>query len=224
MNMDDSFELDARIAWVLHLGSLESKPRSGLSTWQERELEARHPTGRTEVGTTIAVSRHEIASAVAELAEVNDPTRPETVDVLVALVRDVQESGQLGQPSTYLIGGLYEFGWPLRDPKERIVEHVIAATDLGLFDPPDEPRRPRPESPSADTDSATHWLGAIKPEPHLLAATIMCTGEPPPSAAKPDPPTLRELFLSDWERVLAGIVEALTEELAQADFIDIGPG
>jgi hypothetical protein len=227
----DSVELDARLAWALGVGFPEQSSWD-RAAYRETELAVRRLKKRADNAEAIRTSAGEIASAVADLAELNDPLRDETVELLVALVPHIQRSGVIGGREVFLIGGLHDFGWPLHDPNERIAEHVIAAADLGLFDLPGQ-RRARPAPPDELDDDPNSRivrpnLVELVPISTYLAPELKSLGgedTPPPQPASHNaPPTLRELFLSDWERTLGTIVERIMVELANAGYIDFSAG
>ncbi|MDQ6745476.1 MAG: hypothetical protein M3Z27_05620 [Actinomycetota bacterium] len=223
MARDDPVQLDARLAWVLHIGLPEPRPSWGRPEYLEMELVVERMRARADAGDTIVTGREQIAGAVAELAELNDPTREETIDVLVALVLDIQQSGAIGDHGVYLIGGIDDFGWPLHDPNERIVEHLIAAVDLGLFDLPGQ-RRTRP--PPLPEPGPNRPVLAVLKELQPIIGHVDAGGDTrssPPTEPAP-PPALRELFLRDWERALGGIVERIFLELGNGGYVDFSAG
>jgi hypothetical protein len=105
-------------------------------------------------GGFVRVSPMTLARVLARNGHLNDPVTWEATDLLVELVLDIQRSGCLGDALATRIGRLGEFGWPL-DPDDHFGQHVIAALDLGVFDPPGVPRRRLDVDESAGT-IATH--------------------------------------------------------------------
>jgi hypothetical protein len=217
-------ELDARLAWALSLGW--QPPDPDASAEERQALKATIETLRVQAdaGATIATSREAIAVAVAELAEVNAPTRPETVELLSELVLDIHRSEILNGREVYVIGLLHDFGWPI-DPETRLNDNVVAAADLGLFDPP----HPVPAShiPTSGTTSERDADGKMTVRITFGRDKTAFERAADWRAAQEDPPeprSVNEQFLYDWEFLLGSIVDVLTDALAQNMHLDIGPG
>lgn len=233
MQPDEEVELDARLAWVLNLGFRIPEVPATRADYVRMEAEVAELRARATDRGSIKVSCAEIARAVAELAGINVPSRPETMDLLATLVLDIQESGIMDGREVFIIGLLDDSGWPL-DPEKNLMENVIAAADLGMFDPP-KPSTPTEEQPGdlePEPDAGTEPDAA---EPRVVSVSLSIGGEvesafadaerwrdaqPPPEPRR----TVHEQFLFDWEFLLGSILDIIRGELFQNGYLDIGPG
>ncbi|MHB8695410.1 MAG: hypothetical protein ACYDHH_29635 [Solirubrobacteraceae bacterium] len=220
----DLVELDARIALAISLALPRPKHERTIEEWREyyeayrAELdELRRQAANAEL---VITDQWEVARAVAELAEVNDPRRTETVELLVELVMMIQRSGMLGNYVVYRVGGLFDLGWP-SVPEENFEAHMTAAIDLGLFDPPDQPRREWVD-PDADWEYPPNTAATLSSKFTHLTPTVNHVGGAGSDQPRrqPPPPTLRERFLTEWENLLGGIADRIIEELIGNDHID----
>jgi hypothetical protein len=146
---------------------------------------------------------------------------PQGVEVLAELVLAIQHEGLLdAKQPVYVVGGTFETGWPI-DPAERLTDCVIAAVDLGMFEPlvaidPDRDR-PRPAAKVLPDGSIR-----LRTAPGRSQVTAFRRAAHNRSCQPPtDPPrSIHEQFLLDWDCFLGAIVDVLTDELHELDLID----
>lgn len=125
--------------------------------------------------------------------------------------------------SAFLGAGLQMFGWP-SDPDEQMMQHLIAAADLGLVDPPGQPPR--------RTDDPTHPAATAAADDDRVVVELRCDAagdETAPTRARriwyaqPAPtkaPTARDQFLFEWETLLGSIVDQITDELFGSGYLE----
>jgi hypothetical protein len=182
-----------------------------------------------------------VALAVADITRLRPPTTPQGVETLCELVRALQAGGLLDSSEhnpALFIGGTMDTGLPI-DPKERLTDCVIAAADLGMFEPvpaltpEQEKTRPgfmvvsnhhdsfRDELPwpiieglEGDKDSefspiGGHWIAARKAAYDRLG-----------SAQSDLPRSTHAQFLLDLDYFIGAIVDLLVGEMNLAGVID----
>jgi hypothetical protein len=222
MPTEETVDLDASVALVLDLGMPEPLATWQRADWVRFERDVQTLKDQAQAGATVRAGREQVARAVARFAGLNDPTRAETVELLIALLESINRV-MLGSRSAYLGIGLQLFGWP-SDPDERMLEHLIAAADLGIFDPPDQPPR-RTEDRSDQTAMSVDPNGVVFELKHTVngedetaakRARRICSTQPAPTR----PATAREQFLFDWEELLGSIVNRITEELWGGGYLE----
>jgi hypothetical protein len=166
--------------------------RSDLKRWEREVSEA-------SAGAYRPVARKDVAAAVAPVAGLHRPTRPETVELLSELIETIQTCGVVNGRSVDWVGGLQDIGWP-SDPRENLVTHVVAAADLGLFDPED----------TITVGREQLLRGRDENEGSAIAeATPMRMWEPAPT----EPRSPYDQFLLDWETLLGAIVDVIVYAL-----------
>jgi len=104
------------------------------------------------------------------------------------------------------------------------MENVIAAADIGMFDPPGavDPREIEPvRAPwtTGPSGTITHHIRSDSDSAFVRAKRDRAA-QPQPQV----PRSVHEQFLFDWEYLLGAIVDLLADQLADAGFIEFGPG
>jgi hypothetical protein len=197
-------------------------------------------------GNYVHTTPERLAHAVADLTYLDRPSTPQAVETLCELILALQESGMLNSTRlnpVFVIGGTMETGWPI-DPSERLRDCVIAAADLGMFDPvaslsPEQDKAgpafrvvsrshdagrddyPWPISEGLPDGTSSefspiggHWIAARRAAYDRLALS------------QPDPPfSTHAQFLMDLDYFLSAIVDLITQAMHQAGVIDLShPG
>lgn len=220
MPTDDTVELDATLALILDVGLSAPLPTWQRAEWCEHEHAVDRMKARALAGEGVSVDRQAIARAVAEFAGLNDPTRAETVNLLIDLIQPINRVMQ-GSRQAFIGAGMVCFGWP-SDPHEFLADHLIAAADLGLFDPPGQPpRRSHPQEvpdPHSNEDGPRYTISFESPDDETAIERADRTLSAQPTPARPR--TAREQFLFEWEILLDSIVDRITDELLGCGYLE----
>ena len=219
MEPGDQVELDARIALTLGVGYTLPPLGAERAEYAHMEDQIDQLKARAARAGTVKVTPWDVAHSLAELAGVNEPTRPETTRLLDQLVLDIQDRGILNAREVYLIRGLQDSGWPV-PPWDDLMTNLIAAADLGDPDPPSSSARKPLTPPPTNEHGEPRFIYLIGPEPE--SAFVVAERDRANQSPPDEPRTVHEQF--DWESLLGAIVDALKGELVGEGYLDIGPG
>jgi hypothetical protein len=170
-----------------------------------------------DLARLVFVDREAIAGAVALLVGLSAPRTSQAVEALSELVLGVQYTDVLEWDSLeYWLGGVAQTGWPI-DPETRVLDCVIAAADLGMFerlDPADPdrgqfmPHTAGPPDPALSRTSDGRVSALRRGQVFRL---IQGQLQPPRST--------HEQFVCDWFCLMEVTVEMLIEALQRDGLI-----
>jgi hypothetical protein len=193
--------------------------------------------GTPEAGSGVIATRREVAAALADLCHIKRPTTPQGIEMLCELIVSVQAhpmSRPEGRGPAHFVGGTWEIGWPI-DLADRLNDCVIAAADLGMFDPvrPLPPEQTFTNGPY-DKREAGPWPiietlpngseSEFSPIGGQWIATRRCAFVQYGGGKLRKALSIHARFLWDLEQLLNAIIDALTDAMDDAGELNHGRG
>jgi hypothetical protein len=212
------------VAYVLGLGVPRPTDQKTLKEWAaywgavQQAGERLRARAATKDPAPVSVDRWATARAVADVGDCNHPEWGGTVELLCDLAWSIGMYTQ-GGTVAYRMTGLMDYEWP-SDPEENFETHLLAAHDLGLFDPPEQPRRVW-EDPDADWE---YPPGAVPVMIKTTFTSVITLRNVDGTVYVPPPPpiqTVRQHFLTEWENLLGRIADSVTEDLINAGLLTV---